>query len=530
MTGIRAGTAVLLAALLVAGGCAVTPQRTATPQPDADSTAEPSDDAFQTEASQTTDAILGGPRSWPSLEPVESASGDLWDRLRAGFMLPGRDNPRAQEFARWYAGQPEHLSRVTERASLYLRLVVEATEKRGLPSEVALLPVIESGYWPLAYSPSHAAGLWQFIPSTARAYGLEANDWYDARRDIIASTRAALNYLTKLRDDFGGDWLLALAAYNCGEGTVGRAVEQNRRRGKPTDFWSLELPPVTQEYVPKLLGIAALVDDPERYRVTLPAIPDDPMLTVVEVRHQVDLAQVADLAEVSLKEMLAMNPGFKRTVTAPGGPHRLLVPAERAESLKDRLLSLRRPAPVPWRTHSVVAGETLSGIARRYGTNVEALRRRNRLGSDRLAVGDELVVPNSGAPSERPKSRATIAARQPKGEHRVRRGETLWGIARRHHVSVAQLKAWNPRVGNRPLQPGQRLALSGAEMLASVAPMRDNTVEYTVRSGDSLWAIAGRFNVSVEQLARWNGLKSGSVLPVGHTLRIQVGADGPQGS
>ncbi|MEJ2382242.1 MAG: transglycosylase SLT domain-containing protein [Gammaproteobacteria bacterium] len=255
----------------------------------------------------------------------------VWQRLRRGFRLPDYDNPRVRTQLQWYANHQEYLKRVMDRAEPFLYMITQQVEKRGMPSEIALLPVVESAFQPFAYSHGRAAGIWQFIPSTGRLYGLKQNWWYDGRRDVVASTDAALDYLDKLDKQFNGDWLLALAAYNSGEGTVASAVARNRRRHIPTDFWSLRLPQETESYAPKLLAIAAIIKNPQKYGIQLKPIPNKPQVALVDVGSQIDLALAADMAGISIEEMYRLNPGFNRWATDPRGPYRLLVPVDKKE-------------------------------------------------------------------------------------------------------------------------------------------------------------------------------------------------------
>ncbi|MDH5591563.1 MAG: transglycosylase SLT domain-containing protein, partial [Gammaproteobacteria bacterium] len=251
---------------------------------------------------------------------------DLWQRIRDGFAI-SQPNLHAdtQRQLQWFVNHPDYINRVVERARPYLHYIVDEIERRDMPLEIALLPVVESGFQPFAYSHGRAAGIWQFIPGTGRLYGLKQNWWYDGRRDIIESTRAALDYLQKLHNDFD-DWQLALAAYNCGEGTVGRAIRRNKKAGKGIDFWSLDLPKETSAYVPKLMAVSELIKHPEKYELTLSSIDNSPFLTVVDVGGQIDLALAAKLAEISVDEMYQLNPGFNHWATTPDGPHRLVIP------------------------------------------------------------------------------------------------------------------------------------------------------------------------------------------------------------
>ncbi|MCS6948190.1 MAG: transglycosylase SLT domain-containing protein, partial [Steroidobacteraceae bacterium] len=251
------------------------------------------------------------------------ATDDLLQRLRSGFALPEVDHPSIDAHLSWYARNPEYLERVFGRAELYLHHIVGEIEARGMPLELALLPVIESAFEPFAYSRARAAGLWQFIPGTGERFGLPQNWWYDGRRDVLESTRAALDYLQFMHDEFNGDWLLAAAGYNCGEHCVLRAIRENQAQGKPIDFWSLRLPAETRAYVPKLLAMSRLVANPELYGIAFSQIPNEPYFVKVDTGGQIDLKLAAELAGITHEELSELNPAFHRWATPPQGPHHL---------------------------------------------------------------------------------------------------------------------------------------------------------------------------------------------------------------
>ncbi|MDQ7076214.1 MAG: transglycosylase SLT domain-containing protein [Gammaproteobacteria bacterium] len=262
------------------------------------------------------------------------ATENLWQRLRAGFALPSSQHENIQAELNWYKQHPNYLKRVSKRAHPYLYAILNEVEARGLPSELALLPIVESAYDPFAYSHGRAAGLWQMIPGTAKRFGLEQNWWLDQRRDVIASTRAALDYLEYLHRYFNGDWLLALAAYNSGEGTVGRAVRKNRKQGKDTDFWSLKLPKETRSYLPKMLALKQIILQPEKFNTQLEAIKNQPFLDTVQIGSQMDLDLAAQLADISIEQIYRYNPAFNRWATPPKGPFELLIPSQNVEKFK----------------------------------------------------------------------------------------------------------------------------------------------------------------------------------------------------
>ena len=391
---------------------------------------------------------------------------DIWAKIRAGFAMPPLDSPLVDQELKWFVNNPEYMQRMMERARLYLYYIADEVQKRKMPMEIALLPAIESAYKPHAYSRARAVGLWQFIPSTGRLYGLKANWWYDGRRDVQASTQAALDYLEKLHDDFDGDWQLALAAYNAGEGKVARMMEYNRRHGRPTDYEYLKLRRETRHYVPKLMAMARIVADPAKYGVQLADIPDEPYFARVDTDSQVDLGVVAKLVDVPVDDLHDINPGYKRWATDPNGPHHLLVPVDKKEALIEGLNNLPESDRVQWRHHKVRRGDTLSEIGRRYRISVKVLKTTNNLRSSMLHIGQDLLIPISARPLSpaviRTAYRSTFRASAHRGEpviHRVRRGETLWSIARRYNVLVRQLTKWNFIRANDILHLGQRLKI-----------------------------------------------------------------------
>lgn len=392
---------------------------------------------------------------------------DLWDRIRRGYQLRVPDNRRVAHEISWIASHRDYLERVRRHARPYLYFIVEEVEKRGMPMELALLPVVESAFQPFAYSPGHASGLWQFIPSTGRMYGLKQDWWYDGRRDVVAATRAALDYLSSLAAQFDGDWELALASYNAGAGNVGRAIRNNRKQGKATDFWSLDLPRETEGYVPRLLAVAKVVASPESYGLALTPIPDQPYFSTVEIGSQLDLTLAAEIAGMQFDELLLLNPGFKRWATDPEGPHRINLPIGRVDRFNTRLSHLAPDKRLQWKRYRIRNGDNLGSIASRHGITLGMLKQINRLKGNRIRAGKHLLIPLSSQPPDR----YTLANRQrlalPQSNnhsnkrvtHAVQPGDNLWDIARSYHVNYKTLARWNGISPKSTLRPGQKLVV-----------------------------------------------------------------------
>lgn len=539
--------AVLLTAALAFCGCSSTPQRADAEPAGAHAAvqAAPGSEGRDAEGLLHLEEAAPFPdlAVKPHLPVGESpANNDIWGRVRAGFAMPDhRHHPRVQPHVQWHLCRQDFLQRVTARAEPLLHYILEEIEARELPTELLLLPIVESAYLPFAYSHGRAAGIWQFIPSTGQHFGLKQNWWYDGRRDIHASTQAALTYLQQLNERFEGDWLLTLAAYNAGQGTVARAIQRNERLGRPTDFWSLDLPRETQNYVPKLLALQALVDDPWAYHVELWPVPNEPYLRRVELDGQLDLAVAARLASLDLDDIYQLNPGFNRWATDPDGPHHLLLPADRAEPFTQGLASLDPSERVAWHRHRIQPGETLSHIATRYRTTVAMLQQTNNIRGTNIRAGQHLLVPSAtrspagyalSADQRRTATQASGPAGRVRHEHMVRAGDTFWSLSRRYDVSVRQLARWNGMAPGDVIRPGQRLAvwLPAGRATASAGPSPAGfqhvagrqTVNYAVRAGDSLSSIGRRFRVSVSDIQRWNNLGNGSLIRPGQTLTLHV--------
>ena len=388
--------------------------------------------------------------------PVE----DVWQRIRDGFAMPPLDSKLIKRHEQWYASHPEYVQRMSERARRYLYYIVEEVERRGMPTEIALLPIIESAFNPGANSVASASGIWQFIPSTGKHFGMEQNWWYDGRRDIIGATNGALDYLEKLHRQFG-DWQLALAAYNWGENAVARAQANNRRRHKPTDYAHLRMPRETQNYVPKLMAVKNIVSDPARYGLTLAPIPNAPYFAAVTPSKPMDVKVAADLAEIDMEEFIALNPGHNRPVILQDQAEVLLLPTDKVEVFR-RNLENNDQRLVSWRPYESEKGESFADIAKRFDMSLEELRNANGLSRyASLSNGQTLLVPATEeypATEFEPFNMHATAVQEMAGfRYVVRKGDTISGIARQFGVSQRDLIAMNH--GSKFLRIGQKFTI-----------------------------------------------------------------------
>jgi membrane-bound lytic murein transglycosylase D len=491
---------------------------------------------------------------------INAAQSDLWERIRKGFAITNMQSPLIANHLTWYAGRPDYFQRMTDRSARYLYYIVEEVQKRGMPTEIALLPMIESAYNPQAYSRSHASGIWQFVPATGKQYGLQQNWWYDGRRDVLASTRSALNYLEKLHRQFGS-WDLALAAYNCGEGTVGRAIAANAAQGLPTDYKNLALPDEARNYVPKLLAVKKLISEPGQYGLALLHVPNTPYFTTIDLRQHMDTKLAAEFAAMSVNDFTALNPGYSKPVISGHSPH-LVLPVDRVEQFVRSLSQYPHPL-LSWQVYQAPHGQTLDDIARRFNTSISDLRAHNPIDEKRnkLNGAHTLLVPvalKRAAPiAEKATASglATTARAQteaaPTAEsmttHTVVQGDSLYAIARRYGMKVDELMAING-LDSHALKLGQILrlpaaaaphsvvqAITGVETVTQtvVQPAAQNVIAatpinkttfktYTVQYGDTMYAIARQFGVALSDLLSWNNISAAQTLKPGMTMKISL--------
>ncbi len=467
-----------------------------------------------------------------SSDNATASQDDVWQRIRSGFKIDAAatENPLVATHEAWYASRPEYVHRMIDRSRRYLFHIVQEVDRRAMPMEIALLPMIESAFNPTALSSSAASGIWQFIPSTGRVYGLKQDSWYDGRRDFTAATNAALDYLGKLYLDFG-DWQLALAAYNCGEGCVARAIQKNVDQGLPTDYASLSLPSETRHYVPKLLAVKKLISHPEQYALSIDALPNQPYFGQVTVHASLDIRSAAKLAGMSSDEFIALNAAFPRKLIRSDTPVNLLVPVDKADTFQR---NLETGSWDSWQPYAAHKGERLSAIAKRFDVSLARLEEHNQiqLKQGKLTRAQTLLVPVKGRGVAIAPSASTVKAAD-SSEHLVQRGETLFSVARRYGLRVTQLVEANPDLGGG-LKAGQslRLPLDEAASPKRVAirhvafnPEHKASLKaahYTVKSGDSLYAIARRFDVGLADLRIWNpAFSNSSTLRAGQKLVVR---------
>jgi membrane-bound lytic murein transglycosylase D len=459
--------------------------------------------------------------STATLATAEPLPIDLWQRLRDGFALTPETMPASVTKQRdWYLRNPSYLKTVFGRADPFIYYVTEQLAEAGLPLELALLPIVESTYDPLAYSHSHAVGLWQFIPSTGASLGLRRDRWYDGRRDVVASTDAAITYLTRLHRRFDNDWLLALAAYNSGQGYVSKSIRRNRKAQKGTDFWSITLPRETRNYVPQLLALATLIRDPAKYDLELPTIPNRPYFEIVEISSQIDLGKVIQLSGIELADFTRLNPAYRRALTPPQSTHSLLLPVGTAQPLRDMMATTDPKTWVPHTEYAVVSGDTLSEIALRFDIPTSWLRERNNLKNDRLRIRQVLLIPHAGDKGNYASSAKTVGAQEPR-YYIVRRGDSLWSIAKKFNTSIKRLRETN-KLSSNTLQLNDRLVVGSQN--AELKSKHVRKLSYRVRRGDSLSLIASRFDVAISDITGWNKIGRSALLQPGQRLTLFINA------
>lgn len=540
----------LISALAIfVSACSTTPNTTASHKPAYPDTstaqnAVPLADVLNpaTEKKSSSDPVFANDNSTTDNE-------SLWQRLRSGYQLDKDiQHPLIDKEVAWYRKNPTFVYRASERSSRYLHYVVSEVQQRNMPTEMALLPFIESAYDPFAYSRSGAGGMWQFVPQTATTFGLKRNWWYDGRKDVVASTDAALDYLQFLHDKFDNDWLLAIAAYNFGEGSIQRAIAANRSKGLPTDFWSLSLREETRTYVPRLLALAKIVAEPQRHGITLYSIPDRAYFAAAETKGQLDLAKASRLAKVDIDELLRLNPGLNHATISKETPQRILLPINAYDQFTRELAALPASERVQYQQYKVAKGDTLASLSRKFGVSTGALAAANGIGDKLLKPGQELLIPQgSGARGENTQSEIAqseneaaqmpvpVTTPTPFGStqifHTVEAGDNLRRLSQHYGVSAKDIQRWNGLGPDDPIKLGQKLNIWTDEVGSKPAKIAaadssksgaTKKVGYTIQNGDSLTAIAGKFNIEVEDILRWNQVNPRALLQPGQRLTLFV--------
>ncbi len=470
------------------------------------------------------------PQNNVKLAEVNNKPANVWDGISNNFKINHyATRVQVQQQIKWIQKNKGIFDKAASQRDHFIYFVSDRVNQRNLPAELALLPMIESGYDPYAHSWVGAAGIWQFMPRTAKEMGVKQNWWYDGRRDVYKSTDAALDYLVSLNKTFNGDWLQTLAAYNAGAGTVRRAIRINRKQGKSTDFWSLNLPKQTKTYVPRLLAMTVIVENPEKYNVKLPTIKNRPYFQAINVGKQIDLSVAAKMADISLDELYALNPGFTQWATAPNGPHQLLIPNEKASLFRTNLAKVGNKQLIHVADNSqkrtiytIKQGNTLSGIASQYHVSTKELLAWNKLeNTNILRVGAKLSIYDTKPPPKQQNAKAIKIQQMARPRHyTVKQGDTLGKIAQRNHVKVVSIKRANGLRSNM-IRSGQQLSIpTKAKVYANYDKNTDGVIHYKVKKGDALSKIANAHKVTVADLTKWNTLNQKKFLKPGQDLVI----------
>lgn len=448
-----------------------------------------------------------------------SSTTDVWDVLRHEFSLNHEvTQAEVQAQIRWIVSHPGYLDKLAQ-SEPYMYHIVTEIKKRRLPGELALIPMIESTYDPFAYSGAGAAGLWQLMPGTGRELGLKQDWWFDGRRSIRPSTDAALNYLARLHKFFNGDWVLAIAAYDSGEGKMSRVIKASGQLGK-INFWKLPAPQETKAYIPRLLALAEVIQNPQRYHIQLPYIPHAPYFEEVNIGSQIDLGHAAKLAGISYRDLIKLNPGFNRWTTAPYRPYKLLVPADKADDFRLNLASTPVEERVSWEHHKVSAGDSLTLIAKRYHTTVNLIKELNQLKSNSVKKGQYVLVPKNkpvptavtkAPPASRPRSPNYLPLERYKVIHIVQKNDSFVKLQQKYGVSIHEIKQWNNIAPNKPLHYQQQLV---------IWRMAHKTGVYVVKKGDNLSTIAKNHGTKTSKLVALNPTLKKHYLKPGQRIRI----------
>jgi len=465
---------------------------------------------------------------------------NVWDRIKNNLSLDIPINENVIKHRNIYLKNPNALNNLLKRAEPFLFYIVEKLDENDIPLEIALLPLVESAFSPHARSSANASGLWQFVSATGKQFGLQQNWWYDGRRDVVASTDSAIEYLKYLHKFFDGDWMLALAAYNSGEGRVQRAVRKNARKNRPTHYWELELPKETRDYVPKLLAVIDIIQHSEKYKIALHPIANKKVVGIVDVGSQIDLSVAANLANLPLNKFKALNPGFNQWATDPNFSTRFLLPNDNITIFNERMALLPEADRMVWQRYQIKQGDSLGRIAQKFHLDIKLIKTINKLSSNKIRAGKHLLIPVASkngnyvindspytsqinpdqALPKKPKSttRKTINTKR---VHTIRSGDTLWEISKAYNVSTKKIAKWNKISTKSTLKLGQKLIIWNT----SLSPA-SNSITYKVKRGDSFARIANKFNVSIKNIEMWNNLTRKEYLQPGQKLIIDVDSNG----
>ena len=441
---------------------------------------------------------------------------DIWERIRRELTIKIPDDQIAATSIyreRLYKNQSA-VNRISKSGQRYLFHTLSRAQELDLPVELALLPFVESEFDPYAKSVDGATGIWQFMPATGKEWGLKSNWWYDGKKDVLASTEAALKFLSYLHQKFDEDWLLAMAAYNTGPTRVNRAIKKNKTQDKGIRFWDLDLPKETTAYVPKLLVLCELINNPKSFEVNLPSIANRPYFQRVKIPGQLDLMQAADLAGLKPETIYELNPGFNQWATDPSGPHYLLLPIGVSDRFITQLESLDENDLVRWDRYKIRRGDSLSRIASRYKIEVAVLKEINGMNDDLIIAGKEIMVPRGSAWADKQSPREQL--------YIVLKGDTLWNISRKFKVSIEDLVLWNELNLDKPLQINQEIKIfSRYERIRQDLPSRElRTMLYPVKSGDTISRIASKFEISPQKIQEWNEIEDVSKIFPGQVLKL----------
>lgn len=471
---------------------------------------------YEIPANNNATATLSQNISW--------ADSSVWEAMASNFRLPSDTNQQAvNEEIRWWRHHQSYLYKILSDSRPYIYYIYRKTQNRGLPAELALVPAIESQYNPFAYSRVGAVGFWQIMPGTASGARVTINWWYDGRRDLAESTKAALDYLIYLHEFFNNNWLLALAAYDSGAGTVENAIYYNKRHGRPTDFWDLPLPTETRMYVPKILALANIVRDPSYYNIKLPYVSNEPYLVRIKLGSQMDISTAAKLAGISTKKFRKLNPGFRRWATMPGGENYIFIPITRIQHFKNNLKSLAKNHRVSWQHYTIERGDTLSTIALKYKTTSNLIRQVNNLRNSVIHPGQELLIPGAyhgKLDKHTRKSQAMIAELKLPGPkqyvYKTKPSDSYWKIAKTFDVTIKEIRFWNNLAPNHKLKAGQKIIIWSKK---NVQLYEIKIIKHTVKPGETLNILAEKYHTKVKHIKRINRLNN-NIIRIGQTLKI----------